>query len=85
MTEQEANKIRKDILKASNNGVLDSFTCILCTEKDKMYSFKVSDYTTEIVGRKNEEGNFFYIQRGDGAVHKYDAGRVTQATELNYR
>lgn len=24
MTEQEANKIRKDILKASNNGVLDS-------------------------------------------------------------
>lgn len=64
---------------------IHSFTCILCTEKDKMYSFKVSDYTTEIVGRKNEEGNFFYIQRGDGAVHKYDAGRVTQATELNYR
>ena len=24
MTEQEANKIRKDILKASSNGVLDS-------------------------------------------------------------
>ncbi len=50
-----------------------------------MYSFKVRDYTTEIVGRKNEEGNFFYIQRGDGAVHKYDADRVVQSFELNYR
>lgn len=59
--------------------------CSLCNEKDKMYSFKVREYTTEIIGRKNKEGNFFYIQRGDGAVHKYDAYRVTQAIELNYR
>ena len=60
-------------------------TCSLCSEKDKMYSFKVGDYITEIIGRKNEEGNFFYIQRGDGGVHKYEAYRITQATELNYR
>lgn len=64
---------------------IHSVTCSLCTEKDKIYIFKVRDYITEIVGRKNEEGNFFYIQRGDGAVHKYDSDRVTQATELNYR
>tara|TARA_R110002073_G_scaffold331631_2_gene516587 strand:+ start:769 stop:1017 length:249 start_codon:yes stop_codon:yes gene_type:complete len=64
---------------------IHSVACSLCTEKDKMYSFKVSDYITEIVGRKNEQGNFLYIQRGDGAVHKYDADRITQATELNYR
>lgn len=53
-----------------------------CTNKDKLYVFKVEDYSTEIVGRKNEEGDFFYTQRGDGFINKYDADRVQESTPL---
>ena len=60
------------------------YTCNLCSEKDKMYSFKVVGYTTEVVGRKNEESNFYYIQREDGLVIKYEDFRVVQAKELDY-
>ena len=54
------------------------------SEKDEIYVFKVRDYTTELVGRKNIEGDFFYIQRGDGSVYKYDSYRVVFSKKLNY-
>lgn len=60
------------------------YTCKICSEKDKMYSFKVLGHTTEVIGRKNEESNFYYIQAEDGLVIKYDAYRVVQAKELDY-
>jgi len=51
-------------------------SCSECDEKDEIYIFKVQDYITELVGRFNRKGDFFYIQRGDGFVRKYDADRV---------
>lgn len=54
-----------------------------CTENDEIYMFKVKDYTTDIVGRKNEAGGFFYVQRGDGFVYKYDFDRVEFSWKLH--
>lgn len=56
--------------------------CKDCNEKDKIYLFKVRDYTTKLVGRKNEKGGFYYIQRGDGFIAKYDVDRVVDSIEL---
>jgi len=57
-------------------------SCKSCANEDEMYLFKVTDYTTHLVGRKNEEGNFFYIQRGDGFIHKYDFDRIVFSIKL---
>lgn len=54
----------------------------LCSKNDKIYAFKVRDYSTELVGRKCEGGKFFYIQRGDGLIHTYAEYRVIEYTEL---
>ena len=53
-----------------------------CSDKDEIHIFKVRDYTTRLVGRKNEKGNFFYIQRGDGFMYKYDSDRVTFSEKI---
>lgn len=52
------------------------------SKKDKKYSFIVRDYETELVGRRNEEEGFFYVQRGDGFIQKYDIDRVSRFREL---
>ena len=58
-------------------------SCKSCTKKDEMYLFKVDEYTTELIGRKNESEGFFYIQRGDGFIYKYDFDRVEFSIKLN--
>lgn len=46
-------------------------------------SFKVQDFTTELVGRYDEDNMLFYIQRGDGEiVYRYEEYRVTEYTYL---
>lgn len=46
-------------------------------------SFKVQDYTTELVGRYDEDNMLFYLQRGDGEiVYRYEEYRVTEYTYL---
>ena len=54
-----------------------------CTSADNIYIFKVRDYTTELVGRKNIKGDFYYIQRGDGEMYKYDADRIVFSQKIN--
>lgn len=55
------------------------------TSNDKMYVFKVKDYTTLLVGRYNAKEEVFYIQRGDGLiVNKYESYRITFRRELTY-
>ncbi len=53
------------------------------TEKDEIYIFKVRDYTTELVGRKNIEGDFYYIQRGDGFKYRYNGDRIVFSCKLD--
>jgi len=53
-----------------------------CSEKDDIYIFKVRDYTTELVGRRNEQEGFFYVQRGDGNIFRYDDYRVTFSEKI---
>lgn len=53
-----------------------------CTGSDEMHVFKVRDYITELVGRYNKEGKFYYIQRGDGSMYKYDSDRITFSKKL---
>jgi len=50
--------------------------------KDEIYLFKVRDYTTELLGRKNIEGDFYYVQRGDGVMYKYDSDRIIYCKKL---
>lgn len=53
-----------------------------CSEHDDIYIFKVRDYTTELVGRRNEKEGFFYIQRGDGNIFRYDDYRITFSEKI---
>ena len=53
-----------------------------CSHEDEIYIFKVRDYTTEIVGRKNVAEDFFYVQRGDGNIQRYDSYRVVSSEKL---
>jgi hypothetical protein len=55
-----------------------------CSEKDEMYMFIVRDYTTQLVGRFNKKGDFFYTQRGDGQINKYYSYRVLTYKKLKY-
>lgn len=50
---------------------------------DNIYLFKVSDYTTELLGRYDEEKKCFYVQRGDGVRYEYDEYRVIWKHKLN--
>lgn len=43
----------------------------------KIYLFKVKDFTTILVGQRNEEQNYFYVQRGDGKIYEYYDYRIT--------
>lgn len=47
----------------------------------KLYMFQVSDYTTALVGYRNEDG--FYVQRGDGTCYHYDFYRIVFWVELD--
>jgi len=57
-------------------------SCKSCTKEDEMYLFKVDGYTTHLVGRKNEKEGFYYIQRGDGFIYKYDFDRIEFSVKL---
>lgn len=48
---------------------------------DPIFIFSVYDYTTELVGRKSEDG-FFYVQRGDGDISRYHEYRVEWSKPL---
>ena len=50
---------------------------------DPMYTFKVRDYTTELVGRYNKDRDAFYVQRGDGECNVYERHRVVYSAPLN--
>jgi hypothetical protein len=39
--------------------------------KDPMVLFKLTDYSTEIIGRFSIEDNNFYIEKGSGGKFKY--------------
>lgn len=56
--------------------------CKDCSNEDPVAIFEVADFTTEIVGRYNSKNNFFYIQRGDGFIHKYESDRVIKFKTL---
>jgi hypothetical protein len=49
----------------------------------KLFLFKVQDYTTELIGRYNEEKDCYYVQGGDGSKYEYDSDRVVWKRELN--
>jgi hypothetical protein len=43
----------------------------------EIYLFKVKDFTTVLVGQKNEKEECFFIQRGDGCIiHTYGFERI---------
>jgi hypothetical protein len=50
---------------------------------DGIYLFKVSDYTTTLLGRYDEKKNCFYVQRGDGVKYEYDEYRIVWRQKLN--
>lgn len=50
---------------------------------DPMYTFKVRDYTTELVGRYSKDRDAFYVQRGDGECDVYERYRVAYSAPLN--
>ena len=77
----------ENVISKWNNRQVESVTsglthCNWCSEKDLIFTFKVQDYTTELVGRYHADGDFYYVQRGDGFVRKYDADRVENSKEL---
>jgi len=49
----------------------------------RLFIFKVQDYTTELVGRYNEEKDCYYVQRGDGSKYEYESYRIEWKRELN--
>lgn len=42
----------------------------------EVYLFKVKDYTTILVGQRNDVEKIFFVQRGDGTMYKYDYDRI---------
>ena len=42
-----------------------------------IYIFKVSDYTTTLIGKFDKKEDCYYVQRGDGTKYKYESYRVT--------
>lgn len=42
----------------------------------EIYLFKVEDYTTILIGQKNEKEECFFIQRGDGTIYNYGFDRI---------
>ncbi len=52
--------------------------------KNNIFTFKVKDYTTIIVGRYSKEGDFYYVQRGDNKTYRYDSERVQVISQLTF-
>ena len=50
---------------------------------NRLFIFKVQDYTTELIGRYNEEKDCYYVQRGDGSKYEYESYRIEWKRELN--
>jgi hypothetical protein len=50
---------------------------------EDIYLFKVSDYTTILLGRYDKEKDCFYVQRGDGVKYEYDEYRIVWRQKLN--
>ena len=52
---------------------------------DAMFIFKVPDYTTHMVGRRQagEFGWIYYVERGDGTCWIYDECRIQWAQRLS--
>lgn len=47
-----------------------------------IYIFKVRDYTTILVGKRNVKEGYYYVQRGDGTKYKYDDDRITHSVKI---
>ena len=48
-----------------------------------IYIFKVSDYTTTLIGKFDKKEDCYYVQRGDGTKYYYEYWRVTWVQEIN--
>lgn len=46
------------------------------------YQFKVKDYTTILVGQKDEATGKFYVQRGDGEKYEYWPDQIEWSKKL---
>lgn len=84
LREWASNKLKnefqeKKVAKSESNTSYNS-----PSENDEIYIFKVSDYSTELVGRKSVDEKFFYVQRGDGFTYQYDIDRVISSKKIEY-
>jgi hypothetical protein len=56
--------------------------------QDKIFEFKVEDYTTLMVGRLHFGKDFYesyaYVQRGDGTIYRYSLDRLTYLEEVRW-
>lgn len=48
---------------------------------DNIYLFKVSDFTTILLGRLEDDK--YFVQRGDGTRYEYDEDRIVWKRKLN--
>lgn len=66
--------------------ITDEQLKLISPDTDKMYMFKVKDYTTMLLGRKckgnKDVEQFYYVQRGDGETYAYDWYRLEGRIEL---
>jgi len=69
--------VQKKIIDLTPKKHKEDFNFTTCDpENDDVYFFKVKDYTTLLVGRQNRKKSFFYVQRGDGTIQRYDENRI---------
>ena len=75
-------EIECDIIMSTNNSDNTIKTKILT---DNIFLFKVSDYTTIILGRFNEQERYYYVERGDGTKYKYEEDRIMWKQKLEFK
>jgi len=71
-----------ELYQEGENTEINNVSCPSCSSDDDIYIFKVRDYTTELVGRRNEKEGFYYVQRGDGFIFKYEDYRITFSKKI---
>lgn len=50
-------------------------------DESELWFFKVQDYSTKLVGRRDERG--FYVERGDGTKYHYDFDRIVHFEKVS--
>jgi len=74
---------QKKVLDLTPKKHEEDFSYTTCDpENDDVYFFKVKDYTTLLVGRQNRKKRFFYVQRGDGTIQRYDEDRIIYSKKI---